>query len=78
MNRHQNIVFVKCEDATDWPFSQTAQVISTGESWYSANHSFLHTIPEVVSELFLPEPLPNALDTATKEGRHNVNGVDGV
>ena len=51
------------------------------DSWYSesaANHSVLHTIPEVVPELFLPEPLPNILDTAMKERGHNVNGVDGV
>ena len=60
------------------------QLRSTGtleDSWYSesaANHSVLHTIPEVVSELFLPEPLPNTLDTAMKERGHNVNGVDGV
>ena len=43
-----------------------------------ANHSVLHTIPEVVSELFLPEPLPNTLDTAMKERGHNVDGVDRV
>ena len=43
-----------------------------------ANRSLLHTIPEVVPELFLPEPLPNALDIAMNERGHNVNGVDGV
>ena len=76
----------KCDDAADWPFSACIQQKldkqvhwkTDGTEKVLANRSLLHTIPEVVPELFLPEPLPNALDIATNERGHNVNGVDGV
>ena len=70
-------VFRKHEEATDQPSLHIYRK-TVGTQKVLANYSVLHTIPEVVSELFLPEPLPNALDTTMKERGHNVDGVDRV